>query len=303
MKYINFRKGQVIVELAMVIAFVTIIGVFAKDGGLEDAVKQLFGPAAKVLAAVDHLGNYDLPAAVNAIKQLQQTSITDNGHYGYENETGKRKTPDGTPIANSHNSVYYKRGMIRSGWVDKYEDDAALPEIKGLYDDLGASQWSYLNGSGQNYRTKVTDNLTQDAGVYIGDVGLYWTVEDLSKHVITSYSTSEKSNYSKQLILQYFYSEKTEKYYVIKSYVWVNQNDVANHIALGGLHQQYKKPAGYFVDGCTEGFDNFADAKELFEQVRRDNGYSVVFNKDDIEGDTYAGNWVLEGKKFVLKEN
>ncbi len=115
MKYIKFWKGQGLVEFALVAAFVTVIGLFARDGGLQDAIKQLFDPAAKVLAAVDHLGNYDLPAAINAIKQLQQTSITDNGHYGYENETGKRKTPDGTPIANSHNSVYYKRGMIRSG--------------------------------------------------------------------------------------------------------------------------------------------------------------------------------------------
>lgn len=288
MKYINYRKGQGITEFALVLAFATFIGLLARGGGLLEAATAVLEPAAKILAGVDHHRSYDVTYAIQDIKSFQE-----GGHYGTANNN----------TGNTANGIHYKRGMIRSGWVDKNETDSQRQEIKKLYDELGASQWSFLNGLGQNYRNTTLNDTTQSAGMYIGDVGLYWTVEDLSNYPITASGTQEAKNYSKQLILQYFYSDKTNKYYVIKNYVWVNQKDVANHIALGGLHQQYYKPAGYLVEGCTEGFDTFAEAKELFERVRRNNGYSVVFTEDapNTNNDAFAGEYQLVDNKYVKK--
>ena len=194
----------------------------------------------------------------------------------------------------------YKRGVIRSGWVDKFEEDANRTEIKNLRDEIGASQWSYLNGIGNAYKDKPSSS-----GYYRGDVGLYWTTDTLKISMLTSQSTAESSNYSKELVLQYFYSTITGKYYVIKNYAWVNQGDVGNHIALSGFHQQYNKPAGYFVEGCVDGFDTLADAKELFEKIRKENGYSVVFYPGafNLENDVYAGDYLISGNQYVYKVN
>lgn len=286
MKFLNYRKGQGIVEFAMVLAFVAAIGLFARDGGLQDAIVQLFEPAAKILRAVDHHSTYDVAESVEKIKSIQK-----NGNYSYNNTS---------------NGIHYNRGMIRSGWVDKTagtaKDDTQITEIKNLYDELGATQWSYLNGLGNNYKSTPSNK-----GLYTGDVGIYWTVEVLSQHTITANGIKEKENYSKELVLQYFYSSVTKKYYVIKSYVWINQGDVDNRIALGGLHQHWEKPAGYFVEGCVDGFDTFAEAKELFERARRENGYSVIFDLSDVENngsDVSAANYLINssGNKFVYTE-
>ena len=95
--------------------------------------------------------------------------------------------------------------------------------------------------------------------------------------------------------------------------MWLNQGDVANHIALAGFHQQYFKPAGYFVAkrdengeiiaGGTEGFSTLADAKELFEEVRRNNDYTVVFQEADTESilfDIPAGDYVIVNNAYAL---
>lgn len=277
MKFFRKSKGQSIVELAVLLGFVASISYCVTNSGLLDSVAALYQPAAKILRAVDHYRTYNIPVAIREIEEIQS-----NGNYN-ESSAGA-------------NHMNYKRGVIRSGWVDKFEDDANRTEIKNLRDELGASQWSYLNGIGSAYQNKPSSK-----GYYRGDVGLYWTTDTLKDSMLTSQSTSESSNYSKELVLQYFYSTITGKYYVIKNYAWVNQGDLNNHIALSGFHQQYNKPAGYFVEGCVDGYDTFADAKEVFEQVRKNNGYSVVFYPGafNLTNDVYAGDYLISGDKYV----
>lgn len=277
MKFFRESKGQSIVEFVLLLGFAASISYYAIESGLLDSVASLYSPAAKVLRAVDHYRSYNIPVAIAQIEEIQS-----NGHYNQGNSGA--------------NQMNYKRGVIRSGWVDKFEDDANRSEVKNLRDEIGASQWSYLNGIGNAYKPTPSSN-----GYYRGDVGLYWTTDTLKMSMLTSQSTAESSNYSKELVLQYFYSTITGKYYVIKNYAWVNQGDVDNHIALSGFHQQYNKPAGYFAEGCVNGFDTLADAKELFEQIRKVNGYSVVFypGSFNLENDVYAGDYLISGDKFV----
>lgn len=277
MKLFRKSKGQSLVEVALILGFVAAISYYAVEIGFLDSSASLFSPAAKILRAVDHHRTYNIPIAITEIEEIQS-----NGHYNQGNSGA--------------NQMNYLRGVIRSGWVDKFEEDANRTEIKKLRDELGASQWSYLNGKGTAYKPTPSSS-----GYYRGDVGMYWTTDTLKTTMLTSQSTAESSNYSKELVLQYFYSTITGKYYVIKNYAWVNQGDLANHIALAGFHQQYNKPAGYFVEGCVDGFDTLADAKEVFEQVRKDNGYSVVFHPGafNLDNDVFAGDYLISGDKFV----
>ena len=338
MNYLRNNKGQGLVEFAVVLLFAVFLGVVSKDE-IMPAAGALFTPTKVVLAEIDHRRTYDVAKAIEDM----QTVLT---HYKQ---------------GNSSNKADYRRGMLRSGWIDNNAVDSYITELKNLYDEVGARQWSYLTGEGYeikvkkkdengnvvkdengndvmvvlkhtdaegndihygnylklsyqqdyfqangdfNYQYAVNDPNT-DAQMYIGDKGLYWTVQDLSMGQLDRMSLSERHNFSKQLVLQYFYSTWTRKYYVIKSHVWLNQGDVDNRVALAGLRQQYYKPAGYFVEGCTEGFSTLAEAKEVFEKVRAANGYSVIFQNTDVNGneeagikpDINAGNYVLNTSK------
>ena len=271
-KYFN-ETGQGLVEFALVLAFCAAVLYGADTFGLRTAIAGLYPPGAKVLREIDHFKDYDVNIAIRDIESFQK-----NGNY---------------QEAATANHVHYERGYIRSGWVDKHPNDANREKIKQLRDELGASQWTYLNGLGKNYNNKPSTN-----GYYIGDLGMYWTTDTLRASMLTVNSTAESSNFSNELVLQYFYSTISGKYYVIKSYVWVNQADVANHVALSGLHLTYKKPAGYFVEGCYEGFDTIAEAKELFERTREANGYSVIFRDGPIESDVCATDYLMVGNEF-----
>ena len=291
-KYLSNNKGQDFVELAIILAFVVFVGMIAK-GELMEAAGALFTPTKVVLAEIDHHRTYGVEAAIEQIESIQQN----NAHY-YE--------------GNSYNKMDWRRGMIRSGWVDKYEDDAKLSEIKNLYDEVGASQWSYLNGLGNNYKQTRKNNPAESAGMYVGDKGLYWTNQDLTQFPLTTNSTSEMHNYALELVLQYFYSSYTKRYYVIKSHVWINQGDTTNGIALAALHQIYNKPAGYFVEGCVDGFATLEEAKILFEKTRLNHTYvysenvsfpdCVVFscNEDAVppngvgEKDVFAADYAIK---------
>ena len=225
-RYLCNNKGQDVVEFAIILAFAVFVGILAKDE-LMTAAGALLEPTKVVLAEIDHHRTYGVEAAIGQIESIQQN----NAHY-YE--------------GNGANKMDWRRGMIRSGWVDKFEDDAKLSEIRNLYDEVGASQWSYLNGLGNNYNKqnkKSVGNPAIDAGMYWGDKGLYWTNQDLTQYPLTTNSLSEKNNYALELVLQYFYSSYTKRYYVIKSHVWINQGDTTNNIALAALHQIYHKPA------------------------------------------------------------
>ena len=274
-RFLFSNKGQSVVEFSLILAFVAVISYGAIKTGILDSLRGLYPPAEKVLYAVDHYRSYDVPLVISDIESIQA-----NGNYS---EGG------------GANRMEYTRGVIRSGWVEKFEEDYNLSEIKNLRDEVGATQWSYLNGVGSAYKDEPTYG-----NYYRGDVGLYWTTETLRMSTLTAHSTSEGYNYSNELVLQYFYSTKTKKYYVIKNYVWVNQGDTVNHIALTGLHILSNKPSGYFVEGCYEGFDTLAEAKELFERVRSENGYSVIFTMDSLkETDLFAGDYLLVGDEYV----
>lgn len=257
-----WEKGQGLVEFALLLGFVAAVFAASKTG-LLNAAGSVFGPAAEVLGAVDHYRTFDVMPSIEDIMVMQY-----NGNYQ-------------TQVGANH--IHYNRGQIRSGWVDVHPEDAARPEVAKLYNELGASQWTLYNGLGTMYKDQP-----HTGGFYNGDKGLFWTVEDLYGKGLVLNSTSENVNYSKQLVLQYFYSTVTGRYYVIKSHVWMNQGDVSNHIALGGLHQAYGKPPGYFVEGCTDGFATLMEAKVLFERVREENGGSVIFANPDLEHDTSA---------------
>lgn len=323
MKHISNEKGQGLVAYAIVLAFALISGLAARNTGLLDGASALFIPTERVLAEIEHHRTFDVSPAAALLSSEEL----------FKNYTDPK---------NAANKVNWERGMVRSGWVEAegHEDDAQIKEIKDLADEVGATQWSFLTGAGQNYskwnlyqKEYVKKNGTpdllyavnnpvqdaEDAGMYLGDKGLYWTVQNLEEKLLTKHSSDEKKNYSDELVLQYFYSSYTNKYYVIKSRVWMSQGDVANHIALAGFHQQYYKPAGYFVAkknevgdviGGSEGFATLAEAKELFEEVRRSNKdasghYSVVFAEATTEGtlfDIPAGDYVIDeaNKKFFL---
>jgi hypothetical protein len=245
-----FEKGQAIVEYAIILAFVAAIGLYANDSGITTAVYNAIEPTEQELMRIDHRRDYDVTASI-----LDIISIQSHRQYHEGNTNDKRDVI---------------RGMIRSGWVDDNED-SQIEKIKELKNEVGATQWSYLNGMGKNYRETENGN-----GIYRGDVGLYWVTEELSMDMFTINSFVQKKNYSLELVLQYFYSEKTHKYYVIKSYVWVNQLDVENRIALGGLHKHWDKPQG-IVMGNQDGYDTLKEAVEVYEALREENDGSIVF--------------------------
>ena len=293
-KYLCNNKGQDFVEFAIILAFAVFVGILAKDE-LMTAAGALLEPTKVVLAEIDHHRTYGVEAAFGQIESIMQN----NAHY-YE--------------GNSYNKMDWRRGMIRSGWVDKFEDDASLSEIKNLYDEVGASQWSYLHGLGNNYKQSRYNNPNKDAGMYVGDKGLYWTNQDLTQFPFTTNSTSEKHNYALELVLQYFYSSYTKRYYVIKSHVWINQGDTTNGIALAALHQIYNKPAGYFVEGCVEGFATLEEAKLLFEKTRLNHTYvysnsisfsdCVVFScKEDAVPPNGVGEKDLCATDYAIKQD
>ena len=245
----------------MILAFVTVIGLFARDGGLQDSVAFVFEPAAQILASVDHKRGYDVQKSIDDIKSIQKK---------YD-------------VANAWNKVSYRRGMMRSDWIDCNSDDATIQTIKDLANEVGATQWSYLNGEGNNYRNtaEVTASKT---GIYTGDVGLYWTVEELNDTTsgLTLHNKTEKENYSEELVLQYYYgysdTKNSYRYFVILSHVWMKQGDVSNGVALGGLHQHWEKPSGYYV-GDTNGYTTLLEAQDIFEAARIANNYSVIFGQ------------------------
>ena len=256
----------------MLLAFVAVVFMLPSSG-LLDAVGSVFGPAAYVLEKVDHYRTFDVAPSIDSVIAIQTNENYQHGNAGA-------------------NNVNYLRGMMRSSWVDEYPTDAAQPDIANLYDELGATQWTVYTGAGDVYTTSLATlpKPGDKKSIYRGDKGIMWTVQELGDLHITAFNSQEGINYSNELVLQYFYSTETHKYYVIKSRVWVNQQDTANHIALGGFHQQQTKPAGYFVDGCLDGFDTLLEAQKLFERVRKENGGSVVFPEagaDDVSAQNH----------------
>ena len=280
------KKGQSIVEFAMLLAFVTLIGLFARDGGLLDAASSVLGPAKEILYKIDHYRSYDLNApiydAISGIVKVQD----------YYKEGGDN------PRDNQRN---FRRGMVRSGWIDDEPpkdsngNNYNLSLINTLRDELGAAQWTYLNSVNE-----TSTGHAINAGNYTDDFkGFYWTVRELTMDDgLTAYAHNTKNNFSNEKVLQYFYhyDENTKEglYFVIKSHVWIEQKDVENQVALGALGKQYSKPAGVYVQmdangtltdvqadnntlDKTMGFKTLQEAKTVFEAALAENNGKLVF--------------------------
>ncbi len=246
-KYLSC-KGQSLVEFALILAFIASVCYYANSGGLFTATKGLIPPTAHALADISRYADYDVTNSIQNIIAIQKRFMK----------------------GNTTNKADYRRGMVRSEWLS--EEDSSEQYIKELYDETGARKWTYLNGQTNNYRNTVEGN-----GLYRGDIGLYWTTHLVSMDDLTINSKVEKDNYSLEHILQYFYCESNKRYYVILNRVWVNQGDVASKVGLAGLHKEWNKPTGYIV-GSSNGYATLAEAKEIFEGVRKTNEGRVVFS-------------------------
>ena len=149
----------------------------------------------------------------------------------------------------------YKRGMIQSGWLT--DDDKKDSTIGKLASELGATMWTFYNGEGR---------LAQDG------VGLYWTTE---KNFDSTKLTYEGRGWSKETVLSYYYDPKAKTYSVIENRAWLNQPgfDGQKHNGLAQLKSEYYKPEGTTL----KTFPTYEEAKQFYEQAKKDNNNSVVF--------------------------
>ena len=227
------------------LSFIVGLAMMLNGANLGGTVKDVFDDVSNVLASINGDGKeFDIPASLAAIYKIRK-------HYNEGSNAGKQD---------------YRRGMIRSGWLDGSED-AEIAEIKGIMPDLGATAWVDMLGEGANY----TDD-PEAHKMYKGDKGLYWTTEDLSSVTFTG-GTGDKKDYSTQKLLSYYYNESENKYYVIKNNVWLNQKDVSGQVALSALHQEWEKPPAEIVNTAS----TYAEAKKIYEETKQANNGSFIF--------------------------
>lgn len=152
----------------------------------------------------------------------------------------------------------YKRGLFSSVWLNP--EDAADDQVKSLASELEATMWTYYNGQ--------MDRL--ESGV------LYWTTEELDSVTLTPNDNTQGNNWSKETVLSYRYDRDTGKYSVIKNHVWLDQPgaDKKTHKGLAQLKGEYTKPAG---TPLGPSYSTYAEAKQAYEQAKKDNNNSVVF--------------------------
>ena len=153
----------------------------------------------------------------------------------------------------------YTRGLIQSSWLTN--GDETDPTIGKLASELDATMWTYYNGKKNGLENGV----------------LYWTTENLDSESLTKHANTPGNNWSEQTVLSYRYdrNDKQNPYSVIKNHVWLDQlgADGNNHKGLAQLKGEYSKPEGTTL----KTFDNYEDAKQFYEQAKKDNNNSVVF--------------------------
>lgn len=147
----------------------------------------------------------------------------------------------------------YKRGLFSSVWLNP--EDAADDQVKSLASELGATMWTYYNGQKGGFESGV----------------LYWTTEDLDNVNLNN----KGGHLSQETVLSYRYDTNTKQYSVIKNQVWLDQPGVDGntHRGLAQLKGEYSKPEGTTL----KTFDTYEDAKQFYEQAKKDNDNSVVF--------------------------
>lgn len=157
----------------------------------------------------------------------------------------------------SRGDMNFTRGLIQSSWLTN--GDEADPTIGKLASELDATMWTYYNGKKSGLENGV----------------LYWTTENLDSESLTPNANTPGNNWSKETVLSYRYDRDTGKYSVIKNHVWLDQPgaDGQKHNGLAQLSGEYHKPEGTTL----KTFHTYEDAKQFYEQAKKDNDNSVVF--------------------------
>lgn len=236
--YKNSQKGQDLVEYALMLAIIIGIGWgIYSQTGVADSIKNVFGNASS----------------------LMETAKKNTGTFDLKPvlerlDDMQKRYKDG----NSNNGMDYTRGLIQSSWLT--DDDRNDPTIGKLASELGATMWTYYNGKKSGLESGV----------------LYWTTENLDSVNLDMHANTSGNNWSKETVLSYRYDRDTGKYSVIKNHVWLDQPgaDKKTHKGLAQLKGEYTKPAG---TPLGPSYSTYAEAKQAYEQAKKDNGNSVVF--------------------------
>lgn len=152
----------------------------------------------------------------------------------------------------------YTRGLIQSSWLTGADKEDST--IGKLASELDATMWTYYNGKRSDLENGV----------------LYWTTEELDSVTLTPNDNTQGNNWSKETVLSYRYDRDTGTYSVIKNHVWLDQPgaDKKTHKGLAQLKGEYTKPAG---TPLGPSYSTYAEAKQAYEQAKKDNNNSVVF--------------------------
>ena len=236
--YKNSQKGQDLVEYALMLAIIIGIGWgIYSQTGVADSIKNVFGNASS----------------------LMETAKKNTGTFDLKPvlerlDDMQKRYKDG----NWKNGMDYTRGLIQSSWLT--DDDRNDPTIGKLASELGATMWTYYNGKKSGLESDV----------------LYWTTEELDSVTLTPNAKTQGNNWSKETVLSYRYDRDTGKYSVIKNHVWLDQPgaDKKTHKGLAQLKGEYTKPAG---TPLGPSYSTYAEAKQAYEQAKKDNNNSVVF--------------------------
>ena len=116
--------------------------------------------------------------------------------------------------------------------------------------------WTYYNGQKNGFESGV----------------LYWTTE---KDFDSAKLNNMGGHLSKETVLSYRYDTNNKQYSVIKNHVWLDQlgADGKTHHGLAQLKGEYSKPEGTTL----KTFSTYEEAKQFYEQAKKDNNDSVFF--------------------------
>lgn len=235
--YKNSQKGQDLVEYALMLAIIIGIG----------------------------WGIYSQTGVADSIKNvfgnassLMETAKKNTGTVDMKAIIDRIKAIQTHYLDNLNNGMDYRRGLIQSGWLT--DDDRNDSTIGKLASELDATMWTYYNGKKSDLENGV----------------LYWTTEELDSVTLTPNDNTSGNNWSKETVLSYRYDRDTGTYSVIKNHVWLDQPgaDKKTHKGLAQLKGEYTKPAG---TPLGPSYSTYAEAKQAYEQAKKDNGNSVVF--------------------------
>ena len=235
--YKNSQKGQDLVEYALMLAIIIGIG----------------------------WGIYSQTGVADSIKNvfgnassLMETAKKNTGTLDIDAVIDRIKERQTHYLDNLNNGMDYRRGLIQSGWLT--DDDRNDSTIGKLASELDATMWTYYNGKKSDLENGV----------------LYWTTEELDSVTLMPNANTSGNNWSKETVLSYRYDRDTGKYSVIKNHVWLDQPgaDKKTHKGLAQLKGEYTKPAG---TPLGPSYSTYAEAKQAYEQAKKDNNNSVVF--------------------------